>query len=143
MNLRLSTIVTPKSYAQTALFGEVNDWIRTHKGFEIPVAETKDLEHLARGTAGKGIGVDPEYEVLFSQIRKHLTERDRHILVLLEQNLHKPKEIAAALHISYDAAAKALQRVRERVARILNGTRNTSAVNADLPTGRPARKHLK
>jgi hypothetical protein len=49
MNLRRSKIVKPKPYAQTALSGELNDWIRTHKGFEIAIAANEDLERLAGG----------------------------------------------------------------------------------------------
>jgi hypothetical protein len=144
MNLRRSKIVKPKPYAQTALSGELNDWIRTHKGFEIAIAETEDLERLAGGVpAGKGIDTDPESEIFFAQIRKHLTERDRQLLMLIEQDLDRPADIAAALNISYEAAAKALQRVRERIAGIINGTRKTGAANADLPTGHRARKYLK
>ena len=91
MSLRRSKIVKPKPYAQTALSGELNDWIRTHQGFEIAVAETEDLERLAGAApAGKGIDTDLESEILFAQIRKHLTERDRHILMLIEQDLDRP-----------------------------------------------------
>ena len=62
-----------------------------------------------------------EMNLLFSEIKARLSERDRQILVLLEQDLG-PKEIAKAFDISYTAAAKAIQRARDRMAAILSGT---------------------
>jgi DNA-directed RNA polymerase specialized sigma24 family protein len=50
-----------------------------------------------------------------------LSERDRHILVLLQQGMTSPASVAAALGVSYAAAAKAIQRVKERIAAILGG----------------------
>jgi DNA-directed RNA polymerase specialized sigma24 family protein len=143
MGRRRREIVTPKQYAQMALCKEVRGWLQEHEGFEIAIAETEELERLAGGTpAGKGVET-AESEIFFAQLRKHLTERDRHILVLIEQDLDKPPDIAAALDISYEAAAKALQRVRARVAGIINGTRKATEVNADLPTHTHAKEHLK
>jgi DNA-directed RNA polymerase specialized sigma24 family protein len=132
MDRRRCEIVTPKQYAQTALCKEVQGWQQENEGFEIAIAETDELERLAGGTpTSKGIDTNAEFEIVFSQIRKHLTERDREILVLIQQGLDKPPDIAAALGISYEAAAKALQRVRARAAGIINGTRKTSEGNAD------------
>ena len=75
--------------------------------------------------------------VLFSQIKSRLSERDRQILVLLEQDLGA-QEIAKAFKISYSAAGKAIQRARERMAAILsapkiNGTRKTTTVHVPEP----------
>jgi DNA-directed RNA polymerase specialized sigma24 family protein len=132
MDRRRCEIVSPKRYAQMALCNEVQGWLQENEGFEIAIAETDELERLAGATpTGKGIDTNAELEIFFAQIRKHLTERDRQILVLIEQDLDKPPDIAAALGISYQAAAKALQRVRARVAGIINGTRKSSDVNAD------------
>jgi DNA-directed RNA polymerase specialized sigma24 family protein len=143
MDRRRCEIVTPKQYAQNALCKEVQGWLREHEGFEIVIAEPEELERLAGGTpAGRGVET-AESEIFFAQLRKHLTERDRHILVLIEQDLDKPPDIAAALDISYEAAAKALQRVRARVAGIINGTRKATEVNTDLPTHNHAKEHLK
>ena len=59
--------------------------------------------------------------ILFDQLKTKLSERDRHILVLLLQDLTSPASVAAALGVSYSAAAKAIQRVKERIAAILLG----------------------
>jgi DNA-directed RNA polymerase specialized sigma24 family protein len=63
---------------------------------------------------------DVERRLLFAQIRRQLSGRDREICTLLEQDLSSPGEIAKVLQISYAAAAKALQRARGRMASIVN-----------------------
>jgi DNA-directed RNA polymerase specialized sigma24 family protein len=40
--------------------------------------------------------------------------------MLLLQDITSPRDVAAALGIKYDAAAKAIQRVKERIAAILS-----------------------
>jgi DNA-directed RNA polymerase specialized sigma24 family protein len=122
MSRRRASILSPRQYAEVALRGKAQEWFRTHPGLEIPVAEMAEWERLA-STETKLAFTDTESDILFDQMKKHLTERDRHILVLLEQDLTKPGEIAAALDISYNAAAKALQRVKDRMAALLEGTR--------------------
>jgi DNA-directed RNA polymerase specialized sigma24 family protein len=62
-----------------------------------------------------------DLNVLFSQIKSRLSDRDRQILALLEQDLGA-QEIAKAFKISYSAAGKAIQRARERMAAILSAT---------------------
>jgi DNA-directed RNA polymerase specialized sigma24 family protein len=143
MSRRRAEIAAPKQYAQVALSREVHDWMRAHQGLEVSVAQPGELERLASATSTRiGTTVNAESEIFFAQLRKHLTERDRHILVLMEQDLDKPPDIAAALDISYDAAAKALQRVRERVAAILRGTTTSGTGNADLSRAHRVRVHL-
>jgi DNA-directed RNA polymerase specialized sigma24 family protein len=142
MSRRRAEIATPKQYARVALYREVQDWLRVHQNFEVSVAEAGELERLA-GLTLAGSSINAESEIFFAQLRKHLTERDRYILVLMEQDLDKPPDIAAALDISYDAAAKALQRVRERVAGILRSTSTSGGGNRDLSTARRVRVHLK
>jgi DNA-directed RNA polymerase specialized sigma subunit len=84
-------------------------------------AVTVDYSRLRLLVAGAAVDpsfADAELEILFSQIRTHLSERERHILVLMKQDLG-PRQISAALGITYDAASKAIQRVRDRVASLL------------------------
>ena len=57
--------------------------------------------------------------MLFEQLRTKLNERDRQILILLLQDITSPRDVAEALGIKYDAAAKAIQRVKDRMAAIL------------------------
>jgi DNA-directed RNA polymerase specialized sigma24 family protein len=66
--------------------------------------------------------------ILFAEIKAQLSERDRQILVLMEQDLGGPQQIAEVFEMSYSAAAKAIQRVRDRMVAILapSETRNGS-----------------
>jgi RNA polymerase sigma factor (sigma-70 family) len=117
MNSRSSEIGTFRNYARVAMNGKVYEWLRSHPGKELGVERFDELERLA-GAAVDPSFADAELEILFSQIRTHLSERERHILVLMKQDLG-PREISAALGITYDAASKAIQRVRDRVASLL------------------------
>jgi DNA-directed RNA polymerase specialized sigma24 family protein len=107
----------PRRYATSALKGKILGWFRKHPGKEIAVGVGSELEQWA--------GLDPkaqiamERTVLFEQLRTKLNERDRQILMLLLQDITSPRDVAEALGISYAAAAKAIQRVKERIAAIL------------------------
>ena len=120
MSRRLPEIQAVKQYAQVAMHGRVQEWLRKHPGIEIPCESPEQIERLV-GAPSQTLFTDAETEILFAQMKAQLTERDRHILVLMEQDLAKPGEIAAALDISYSAAAKALERVKDRVSDLLRG----------------------
>ena len=113
----------PRRYATSALNGKILGWFRRHRGKEIAVSVGPDLEEW--------VGLDPkaqltiERTVLFEQLRAKLNERDRQILMLLLQDITSPRDVAAALGIKYDAAAKAIQRVKERIAEILLSSSQT------------------
>ena len=53
--------------------------------------------------------------ILFEQLKSRLGERDRRILMLLQLDA-TPAEVAMTLGMKYEAAIKAIQRVRARVA---------------------------
>jgi DNA-directed RNA polymerase specialized sigma24 family protein len=117
MATRLDDIRSPYRYAFAALRGKVREWFRSNASKEIPVGTGSELELWA--------GIDCSAQrviyraVLFDQLKTKLSERDRHILVLLQQDITDPASVAAALGVSYAAAAKAIQRVKERIAAIL------------------------
>lgn len=117
---RLDQIVFPRRYAFAALTGKLQEWYRAHPVVEIALGPD-DLERF-KGPKGMGASAT-EMNLLFSEIKARLSERDRQILVLLEQDLG-PKEIAKAFDISYAAAAKAIQRARDRMTAILSGADN-------------------
>jgi DNA-directed RNA polymerase specialized sigma24 family protein len=114
---RAGSIEVPRRYAFAALRGKIQEWFRRHPGKEVTVGIGSELEQW--------VGVDRngqrimERAVLFEQLRAKLSERDRQILMLLLQDITSPKDVAAALGVKYDAAAKAIQRVKERLAAIL------------------------
>ena len=117
---RLDEIEFPRRYAFTALTGKLHEWYRAHPAIEI-LMDPAEVEDLI-GDKPKSTSV-ADLNVLFSEIKARLSERDRQILALLEQDLG-PQEIAKAFEISYSAAGKAIQRARERMAAILSVTEN-------------------
>jgi len=130
MNRRRSEIQALRSYAQVAMNGRVQEWFRHHPGVEIGVDDSAELERIAGGVIDRSFD-DAELEVLFSQMKTHLGERDLHIFVLMEQDLGNPGDVAAAFHISYNAAAKAIQRAKEHMAALLGGIGKNTPHNHD------------
>ena len=116
----LDRIELPRRYAVAALAGKLQEWYRAHPAVEI-MLDPDDLEQVMQ--AEPVPTTSPDLNVLFAEIKAQLSERDRHVLVLLEQDLG-PQEIAKAFEISYFAAAKAIQRARDRMAAILCETGN-------------------
>ena len=113
-------IELPRRYAVAAMAGKLQEWYRAHPAVEV-MLEPDDLEQVIQ--AEPVPATSPDLNVLFAEMKAQLSERDRQVLVLLEQDLG-PQEIAKAFEISYFAAAKAIQRARDRMAAILSGTGN-------------------
>jgi DNA-directed RNA polymerase specialized sigma24 family protein len=124
MQARVTTIVSPQRYAYAALKGKVHDWMRSAPAKEDVAGMGRDLERIG-GLNGSFEGA-VDRKILFEQLKATLNERDRYILVLLLQDNTSPATVAKALGTSYPAAAKAIQRVKERIASKLNGARKVS-----------------
>ncbi len=116
-----SEIRAVKRYAVVAVDGKVQEWLRRHPRLEVAGCETTDLERAMGGAVDSAL-VDVETKQLFDQMKARLSERDRHILVLIEQDRGSPRDVAEALGLTYTAAAKAIQRAKERVAEILSSS---------------------
>jgi RNA polymerase sigma factor (sigma-70 family) len=114
-----SDILAVMQYAIVAIDGRVQEWLRKHPKVEVGGCETAELER-ALGTAVDSAYSDVELKHLFDQMKTHLSERDRQILALIEQDRGSPRDVAEALGLTYMAAAKAIQRAKERVAEILS-----------------------
>jgi RNA polymerase sigma factor (sigma-70 family) len=114
------SIRSPRRYAFAALHGKIREWYRKTGGREFVAGGSPELEDWLG--AGQGPQVALDRGILFEQIRSKLSERDRHILILLQQDIRSPADVAEALDISYSAAAKAIQRVKERISAILANT---------------------
>jgi DNA-directed RNA polymerase specialized sigma24 family protein len=126
-------IELPRRYAVAALAGKLQEWYRAHPAVEV-MLDPEDLEQVIK--AEPVPATSPDLSVLFAQMKVQLSERDRQILVLLEQDLG-PQEIAKAFDMSYSAAAKAIQRARDRMAVILSETRNQKGEeNGTMPRRR-------
>ena len=121
MQMRVTTIVSPQRYAYAALKGKVHDWMRSASAKEEVAGLGSDLERIG-GLNGSFEGA-VDRKILFEQLKATLNERDRYILVLLLEDNTSPATVAKALGTSYPAAAKAIQRVKERIASKLNGAR--------------------
>jgi hypothetical protein len=121
MQERVTTIVSPQRYAYAALKGKVHDWMRSAPAKEEVAGLGRDLERIG-GLNGSFEGA-VDRKILFEQLKATLNERDRYILVLLLEDNTSPATVAKALGTSYPAAAKAIQRVKERIASKLNGAR--------------------
>jgi DNA-directed RNA polymerase specialized sigma24 family protein len=121
MQARVTTIVSPQRYAYAALKGKVHDWMRSAPAKEEVAGLGRDLERIG-GLNGSFEGA-VDRKILFEQLKATLNERDRYILVLLLEDNTSPATVAKALGTSYPAAAKAIQRVKERIASKLTGAR--------------------
>ena len=121
MQVRVTTIVSPQRYAYAALKGKVHDWMRSAPAKEEVAGLGRDLERIG-GLNGSFEGA-VDRKILFEQLKATLNERDRYILVLLLEDNTSPVTVAKALGTTYPAAAKAIQRVKERIASKLTGAR--------------------
>lgn len=122
MQARESAIQFPNRYAYAALKGKVCDWLRTKASHEEPAGIGLDMEHIGGVKASFQGAADRR--ILFDQLKATLNERDRSILVMLLNDQRSPATVAETLGISYPAAAKAIQRVKGRIAAVLTSSRN-------------------
>jgi DNA-directed RNA polymerase specialized sigma24 family protein len=114
-----SEIQAVKQYAIAAVDGRVREWLHKHPMLEVGGCETAELERSMGATVDSALS-DVETKHLFDQMRARLSDRDRQILVLIEQEHGNPGDVAKALGLTYAAAAKAIQRTRARLAEILS-----------------------
>jgi len=119
MKARETPVISPLRYAYAALKGRVRDWMKSGSAQEQLAGVGQDLERI--GGLGRSFQNAADRKILFEQLKATLNERDRYILVLLLQDNTSPATIADALGTTYPAAAKAIQRVKERIAATLNG----------------------
>ena len=113
MERNKESIASVRRYAYAAMRGKVHDWQRTKEATELAVGLDAELDKCARASHSFQGKVDRK--ILFEQMRSRLSERDRYILLLLESHASL-SDIATELGINYEAAAKAKQRVRQRLA---------------------------
>ena len=121
MQEHIETIRFPRQYAYRALKGKVRDWSRTGPGLVELKGIGPDLEDVAGES--ESFVKQADRKRLLEQVLPSLNARDRVILYLL-LNDKSTTAIAAFLNVNYDAAAKAMQRMKDRVSVILEGTRH-------------------
>jgi RNA polymerase sigma factor (sigma-70 family) len=119
---RSEAVESPKRYAFAALHGKVRQWLRSKASKEIPVGIGAELEEWAEVDRNTQSMMDRA--IFFDQMKTKLNDRDKHILILLLQDITSPATVAEALGVSYTAAAQAIHRVKERIAATLSDSRN-------------------
>src|SRR5580704_16183086 len=102
-----------KSIANKNLRGSVRRWLKTKRASELAVGLDRELERIAG--INEGFHGEVDRAILFEQLKSRLRGRDRSILMLLQSEA-TPAEVAMILGMKYEAATKAIQRVRARVA---------------------------
>jgi hypothetical protein len=113
MDAKGDEISAHERYAYTSLKGKVRDWLRTKPAKEETAGLGDDLERL--GGLDSSFEAKIDQKLLLEQAKASLNDRDRCILVLLLQGDESPAVAAQVLGVNYQAAAKAIQRVKERV----------------------------
>jgi DNA-directed RNA polymerase specialized sigma24 family protein len=138
MQANIDSITSIRRYAYAGMHGKVRDWLKNKTPKEITVGLGQDLDGYAGVTASFQGAVDRA--ILFEQLRSKLSARDRYILVLLVQQNATPTDVAAGLGISYSAATKAIQRVRERIATALDIAKSKKDLAPGMSTSKGLRK---
>jgi hypothetical protein len=121
-----------RRYAHTAMHETVRRWLKTKRARELAVGLDRELESIAGMHEGFHGKIDRA--ILFDQLKSRLRGRDRSILMLLQSDA-TPAEVAMTLNLKYEAAIKAIQRVRARVALCLEAAkadRTTTDERKDL-----------
>jgi RNA polymerase sigma factor (sigma-70 family) len=123
MDVNKQEIGSPRRYAYASMHGKVRDLQKTRAASEM-IMPQHELERL--GVSAQSFEDAVERSILFQQLRTKLNQRDRFILILLTERDAGPSHVANALGISIDAATKAIQRVRRRLADCLDNAAATS-----------------
>jgi len=131
MEERSDSIQSPQRYAYAALKGKVRDWSKRGAAKEEVSGIGFDMERL--GSLSISFQGASDRKILFEQLSNVLNERDRYILVLLLEDQTSPATIARALGITYQAAAKAIQRVKDRIANTMNISRKVDGTGHGSP----------
>jgi hypothetical protein len=120
---RLSS--TPCTYGNART---VRRWLKTKRASELAVGLDRELESIAG--MHEGFHGEVDRAILFEQLKSRLRGRDRSILMLLQSDA-SPAEVAMTLGMKYEAATKAIQRVRARVALCLQAVKPESRTTMD------------
>lgn len=131
MEDRAEAIQSPQRYAYAALKGKVRDWSKRGAAKEEVSGIGFDLERL--GSLTVSFQGSSDRKILFEQLSNVLNERDRYILVLLLEDQTSPATVAAALGTTYQAAAKAIQRVKDRIANTMKASRRVDGTGHGSP----------
>ena len=117
----IDSIGSVRRYAYSAMLGVVRDWLRSRAAREVTVGSYLELDRYVEVNNSFQRRIDRT--ILFQQLKLQLSDRDRYILIPLLKHNVKTEDVALELGISDDAARKAIQRARERMAKCLEVAR--------------------
>ena len=116
-----NTHATPRRYAYAALHGRVRDYLQTRASKETSEGSSVELEKWAGVDADAQTRI--ERKIFFQELGTKLEERDQAILALLLQDVTSAASVGKVLGISESAAAKAIQRLKLRIASFVGSSR--------------------
>ncbi len=121
MQTNTNTHETPRRYAYAAMHGRVRDYLKTRASKETSGGSSAELEKWAGVDAGTQTRIDRK--LFFQEISTKLDQRDQEILSLLLQDITSAADVGKALRISDSAAAKAIQRLKLRIASFVSSSK--------------------
>lgn len=121
MQKNKNTHATPRRYAYAAMHGRVRDYLKTRASKETPKGGSSELEKWAGVDADVQTRIDRR--IFFQELRTKLDQRDQEILALLLQDITSATSVGKALGISESAAAKAIQRLKLRIASFVGSSK--------------------
>ena len=116
-----NTHATPRRYAYAALHGIARDYLQTRASKETSEGSSVELEKWAGVDADAQTRI--ERKIFFQELGTKLEERDQAILALLLQDVTSAASVGKVLGISESAAAKAIQRLKLRIASFVGSSR--------------------
>ncbi len=124
MQKNKNTHATPRRYAYAAMHGRVRDYLKTRASKETPEGSSFELEKWAGVDADAQARIDRK--IFFQELGTKLEQRDQEILALLLQDITSAASVGKVLGISESAAAKAIQRLKLRIASFVGSSRMKS-----------------
>lgn len=121
MQKNTNTHETPRRYAYAAMHGRVRDYLKTRAARETPEGSSAELEKWAGVDANTQTRIDRS--IFFQEVKTRLDRRDQEILGLLLQDVTSAADVGKALRISDSAAAKAIQRLKLRIASFVGSSK--------------------
>lgn len=116
-----NTHASPRRYAYAAMHGRVRDFLKTGASRETPKGVGSELEKWAG--VDSAVQTRMDRTIFFQELKTKLDGRDQEILALLLQDITSASSVGKALGISESAAAKAIQRLKVRIASFVGGSK--------------------
>lgn len=120
MARKKDSLGSARRYAHAVMRRTSRKWLKGRGTKELFIGLSRELEGLARPYETFSGKID--LLILLQQLKSKLNERDHEILLLLQSGA-SPAEVGMSLGIKYEAAKKAIERLRQRVAACLEAAK--------------------